>query len=248
MPRCRPCHKQRLGGRPQENQQLVKYQPGVAPRMLVKTPGFVGVYNQKYIHQHLPNLFHDAKNRGDRVLDPMKWFQQFLQNAGDPQYVNGAIEWVLSRVELYQNHPHHTRHTFNVPSLINYFLLFLNNIKGAYRYQNAQLAQTIVDAALQLLQTVAIVLRSDVGFSFSKRLLEDYCEAGRRLLPYIANFEPAGIFDVLRSAYELSGEDPYVVTLLCQVLGPQDLLEARNSAYVASRYDYLAQDMLPHIR
>jgi hypothetical protein len=248
MPRCRPCHKERLLGRPQESQQLVKYRPGVAPRMIFKTPNLVGAYNQKYIHEHLPNLFHDARNRGDRVLDPMKWFQQFMQYAGDPKYVNGAIEWVLSRLELYQNYPRHTRHTFNSRDALNYFRIFLERIKNAYALQNVQLLQTTLNTALQLLDMLAYVLRSDVGFSFSERLLEDYCEAGQRLLPWIAYYQPAELFSVLRSAYELSGEDPSVITFLCHVLGPQDLQDARTSAYMAMNYgDYLAQGMLPYI-
>jgi hypothetical protein len=182
------------------------------------------------------------------VLDPLRWFQQSLQHVGDPEYVAAALEWILSRVELYQNYPRYTSDTFDIDDPLNLFHLFFLNIQYAWRYGNLQMLETMVDAALRLFQVVAVVLRSDIGLNFSKRLLNDYCEAARRLLPWISSHDPQTTFDVLRSAYELSGQDRSVIRHLCQVLGPGERGAAYNSAYNAALYgDLLALRIAPYI-
>jgi hypothetical protein len=173
----------------------------------------------------------------------MKWFQQHFQYLGNPKYIGDAIDWILSRVELYQNLTPFQGTTFGDPRPVNLFGRYFDYIQKAGR--NFANVYRIVDDAIKLFNAVAIVLRTDIGFAFSDRLLRDYCEAARRLLPWTAFYDPSSIFDILRAAYELSERDDLVIGYLTQVLGPRERATARNDAYLAAvnKGDFLAQDL-----
>ncbi|EPE28233.1 hypothetical protein GLAREA_09353 [Glarea lozoyensis ATCC 20868] len=247
MPKCRQCLNTRLTGRPQESQQLVKYRPGAAPRMIITSAGFVGTYNQKFVHQHLPNVFHEARNRGDRVVHGMEWFQQQLQFVGSPVYIGGAIDWVLSRVQLYQNLCPFQGTTFGDPRPVNLFGRYLEIIQNPGT-NNARLNRALNDV-VELFNAVAIVLRTDIGFAFSERLLLDYCEAAQRLIPWTSFFDPNSIFDIIRAAYELSERDLNVIDQLRKGLGPWEISTARTDAAAAYQWkgDFLARDIALYI-
>lgn len=208
-------------------------------------PNYVGKYSQKYIHQHLPNLFHDARERGDRVVDPFEWFQQHFQYKGDAKFVNAALEWIFSRIEMYAYDPQYVGNTFDDPDPMNYFYKILSDIQIANSTGNTSIIYQEVRKAVKLFDFVAMVLRSDLGLNFSYRLLDDYCEAAKRLLPWTSFYDSSSTFKLVRSAYELSGQNKRVLQVLGQAMGPAEMNDARTDAWEAwtTKGDFLALDI-----
>ncbi|KAG9228772.1 hypothetical protein BJ875DRAFT_224384 [Amylocarpus encephaloides] len=230
MPSCRSCHRARIGGPRQEQQQLVKYRKGDTPHIIVNAPSHVATFDQRLLHQHLPKLFHHARNEGNRVVDPYQIFAQNFTHVSDPGTYTTALEWVLNRVQNYGHHPYFPGQTINIRPQDNVFLRILQDLNDAFAFGNHQLIEILLQRSVALLTAISNILRGDQGFDLSDKLLEEYLRTAEAFLPWFSTYDLWCAFDVMKAAFQISDQDPGAVRLLSQTLGPQQRIQLRQLA------------------
>lgn len=249
MPRCRPCLRQKLTGYPQESHQLIKYaHPSSSiknPRLILNTPTYVGAFSQRFIHQHLPNLFHLARSRGDRVLQPLDFFQPSFQHFGDDKYYSLALDWVVTRVSFFAKNDFGFGNSFNVWSPIptgragggeglnpeNVMQHFYWQMQEYYNMGDYAGSDAMLDRGVGILEAIGNVIRTETGTSYSDQLMNDYLETVIPFLSWAENIEPRSTFRLLKAVYRATGENPVLVVQMCNNLGPVGRDEAAMEAF-----------------
>ncbi|RDL39872.1 uncharacterized protein BP5553_04212 [Venustampulla echinocandica] len=241
MPPCNTCVRSARG---YGQMSLVKRQPGSNVRLIVDTPGYVAEVPQKALHAHLPKLFHDARQAGNRVVRPLDYFTQTFQNIKDENLHSDALNWVFTRIERYTNYPHQT-FPFNAPDPDNTFQILFQYTEEAYNSDDPALS-LLIENAMEQFTAVSNVLRKDRGLSHSRQLLREYIETARYFLPYVADQGPMYTFDLLEAVYNASTHNMGAMQRLVQSLGLQERDElARVTFSEAQNGDIMALRLLP---
>lgn len=224
MPKCRACLIEKMGGPPQGSQQLVKYRRGANSGIIVRHPN-LGLQQipQNKLHNHLPNLFHHARDTGNRVVDPVQLFAQQFEGFLDQELCVDALQWVLTRVEIYTKNPYLQGSAFLVPpgqGSENHFQQFYYVIRSARNNGDLVLMKNIVDLALLLFEGVSKVLRGDIGLDFSRRLMFEFVDTAAHFIPYISIFDPVDVYQLIQYVCAASDGDRGVIHSLGNLLDP----------------------------
>ncbi|CAG8978801.1 hypothetical protein HYALB_00012635, partial [Hymenoscyphus albidus] len=198
----------------------------------------------------LPNLFHQARQQGDRVLDPLLNFIPNFQHYSDPLYYSLALDWVVTRVAFFAKNEYAFGSSFNVfspyaigrggyaagsganaglspPNILqDYFYM----VKECYSIGDMVGAYQALNDSVGILSAIGNVLRSEKGTSYSDQLMYEYQSTLTPFFSWTGDLDPRGTYLLLKAAYRASSEDPGTVVLLCNNLGPRDAEDARQEA------------------
>ncbi|KAF4631175.1 hypothetical protein G7Y89_g6952 [Cudoniella acicularis] len=228
MAPCRSCPRAILG----PGQELVKRRPGSNVSLVLDIPNHCGPIDQRVLHKHAPNLFHYARESGDRVVKPFEYFQQSFKTVGEGHWYSAALDWVFTRLELYGRYPYDFTPLSNLYDPDNEFKRLLVELEAADCVCDNWKIERIIDIAMQLFRTISKVIRRDTGIGWSDQLLWEYCDMARAFLPWFSSVDFSLVLDLLEAVFEASLQRFSAIEPLIQTLNIEDRSElgyhARN--------------------
>ncbi|KAH6676819.1 hypothetical protein B0J14DRAFT_361127 [Halenospora varia] len=228
MAPCRSCRRGAILG---PSQQLAKRRHGSNIPLVIDMPNYTGLVKQDVMHKHAPNLFHYAREAGDRVVRPYEYFQQSFTNTNDPWLHTKALDWVFTRLEIYGQYPYHFTPILNIPDLENPFKDLMARLVYFNRSGDVGGMQQTLSVALSLFETVSKVIRADRGMGWSDQLLFEYFEEVKRFIRWFAEFDTSSaVFDLLKSVWKACLQD---LTPAIEIMDALNTRERSDLFYVA---------------
>ncbi|TAQ84501.1 hypothetical protein B7494_g7169 [Chlorociboria aeruginascens] len=220
-------------------------------QLLIQTGNYNGRYSSDLIQHHLPGLFEHMRESGNRRVAPVRLFESSFSNVKDYDVFDTAMEWIMTRLELYlrgrgqlgpfQPFPDDKNRLFDIKDKLEMEFDYF------YRTGDDSMIEPSLQYILHLFQMIGHILECDQGCGASGILHAEFVNTALQFVPYFSS-DPSSMMSLITAVSKISGYNNGVMERLVNQLGPYERRDLRDTAYAMfKKGDLVATQLLYHV-